>query len=143
MVRGDKNCILHFVAPRTLFTLFASHHLQITTVCGIISKLAGALSDPTPRATIDNTMIKAVARAFRWQKLLENGTYGCLDEIAKAERIEPSFVSSVIRLALLAPDIVEAVLAGKQPASLTLKDLMLPFPVEWAGQRLQFGMKTG
>jgi hypothetical protein len=44
---------------------------------------------------------------------------------------------------LLAPDIVEAILAGKQPASLTLKDLMTPFPVEWAGQRLQFGVGGG
>jgi len=86
-------------------------------------------------ATIDNAMIKAIARAFRWQKLLENGTYGCLDEIARAEKIGASFVSRVVRLALLAPDIVEAILAGKQPASLTLKDLMAPFPVEWAGQR--------
>jgi len=100
----------------------------------------GTHGNPAPMATIDNTMIKAVARAFRWQKLLENGTYGCLDEIAKAEKIGPSFVSRVIRLALLVPDIVEAILAGKQPASLTLKDLMLPFPVEWSGQRAQFGI---
>ena len=100
----------------------------------------GTQGNPAPLATIDNTMIKAIARAFRWQRLLENGTYGCLDEIAKAERIGPSFVSRVIRLALLAPDIVEAVLAGKQPATLTLKQLMQPFPVEWAGQRLQFGI---
>jgi hypothetical protein len=49
-------------------------------------------------------------------------------------------VHQVVRLALLAPDIVEAILAGKQPASLTLKDLMLPFPVEWAGQRARFGV---
>jgi hypothetical protein len=63
----------------------------------------GTHGNPAPTATIDNTMIKAVARAFRWQRLLENGTYyGCLDEIAKAERIGPSFVSRVIRLALLA-----------------------------------------
>ena len=73
-------------------------------------------------------------------KLLENGTYGCLEEIARAEKIGASFVSRIIRLALLAPDIVEAILAGKQPASLTLKDLMAPFPVEWAGQRVQFGV---
>ena len=103
----------------------------------------GTHGNPVPMATIDNTMIKAVARAFRWQKLLENGTYRCLDEIAKAEKIGPSFVSRVVRLALLAPDIVEAILAGKQPARLTLWDLVQPFPVEWAGQRLQFGMKTG
>jgi hypothetical protein len=79
-----------------------------------------------------------VRRGFR-----EVCTYRCLDEIAKAEKIGPSFVSRVVRLALLAPDIVEAILAGKQPARLTLRDLMQPFPVEWAGQRLQFGMKTG
>jgi hypothetical protein len=103
----------------------------------------GTYGNPLPMATIDNTMIKAVARAFRWQRLPENGTYGCLDEIAKAEKIGPSFVSRVIRLALLAPDIVEAILAGKQPAHLTLRDLMQPFPVEWARQRLQFGNGGG
>ena len=102
----------------------------------------GTHGNPAPMATIDNTMIKAVARAFRWQKLLENGTYGCLDEIAKAEKIGPSFVSRVIRLALLAPDIVEAILAGKQPATLTLKDLMQPFPLEWARQRERFGVEA-
>lgn len=80
-------------------------------------------------------MVKAIARAFRWQAMLENGTYWCLDEIGQAEKIARSFVSRVIRLALLAPDIVEAILAGKQPAHLTLRDLMGPFPVEWAGQR--------
>lgn len=100
----------------------------------------GTLGNPVPTATIDNTLVKLIARAFRWQRLLENGTYGCLDEIAKAERIGPSFVSRVVRLALLAPDIVEAILAGKQPASLTVKDLMAPFPVEWSGQRVQLGM---
>jgi hypothetical protein len=52
-----------------------------------------------------------------------------------AERINGSFVSRIIRLALLTPDIVEAILAGMQPAHLTLRDLMGPFPVEWKGQR--------
>ena len=100
----------------------------------------GTQGNPVPMATIDNTMIKAIARAFRWQKLVENGTYGCLKEIARAEKICGSFVSRVVRLALLAPDIVEAILAGKQPAQLTLKDLMAPFSVEWGKQRVQFGM---
>ena len=95
----------------------------------------GTQGNPAPRATIDNTMVKAIARAFRWQAMLENGTYGCLDEIGKAEKIAPSFVSRVIRLALLAPDIVDAILEGKQPASLTLRDLMGPFPVAWDRQR--------
>jgi hypothetical protein len=95
----------------------------------------GSHGHPMPQATIDNTMVKAIARAFRWQKLLENGTYRCLDEIAKAERIGTSYVSRIIRLALLAPDVVDAILDGRQPAHLTLKDLMVPLPVEWEGQR--------
>ncbi len=95
----------------------------------------GSLGSPSPVATIDNTMIKAIARAFRWQRLLENGTYSCHDDIARAEKIGPSYISKIIRLALLSPDIVEMILAGKQPASLTLKNLMRPFPVAWAEQR--------
>ncbi len=67
--------------------------------------------------------------------LLENGTYTCVHELAKVERIGPSFVSRIYRLVLLEPAIVEAILARKQPAYLTLKDLMGPFPVEWAKQR--------
>lgn len=98
----------------------------------------GTQGNPAVKATIDNTMIKAVARAFRWQKLLENGTYGCLDEIARAERIGASFVSRIIRLSLLAPDIVDAILDGRQPAYLTLKDLMRPIPVSWQEQRDKF-----
>ena len=98
----------------------------------------GTQGNPLPRATIDNTLVKAIARAFRWQAMLETGTYGCIEDIARAERINGSFVSRVIRLALLAPDIVELILAGKQPASLTLKGLMAPFPVEWDRQRQFF-----
>jgi len=95
----------------------------------------GTQGNPAPKATIDNTMVKAVARAFRWQRLLEDGTYGCLDEIARAEQIGASFVSRIIRLSLLAPDILDAILDGRQPAYLTLKSLMRPFPVGWAAQR--------
>ena len=98
----------------------------------------GTQGNPLPKATIDNTLVKAIARAFRWQAMLDNGTYGCIKDIARAERINGSFVSRVIRLALLAPDIVELVLAGRQPAKLTLKGLMAPFPVEWERQRQLF-----
>ncbi len=96
----------------------------------------GTQGNPAPKATIDNAMVKALARAFRWQKLLENGTYGCIEDVARGERIGASFVSRIVRLALLAPDIVEAILAGKQPAQLTLRDLTCPFPAEWTRQRV-------
>jgi hypothetical protein len=90
----------------------------------------GATAIPD-RPRVDNAMIKALARAFRWRKLLEGGVYGTIDEIAVAEKINPSYVSRVLRMTLLAPDIVEAILYGRQPAEMTLAALMKPFPVSW------------
>jgi hypothetical protein len=84
---------------------------------------------------IDNAMVKAVARAFRWRELLETGTYATIAEIATAEKINASFVGRVLRLTLLAPDVVEAILNGRQPAQVTLAVLMRPFPVGWGEQR--------
>lgn len=85
-------------------------------------------------ATVDNTMVKALARAWRWQQLLMDGTYATIEQLAEAEKINASYVSRVARLASLAPAIVEAILDGKHPAHLTMKDLMAPFPLEWEQQ---------
>lgn len=69
-----------------------------------------------PRRRVDNAMVKALARAFRWRRLMETGAYGTVEEIAAAEKINASYVSRVLRLTLLAPDIVEAILtAGSRP----------------------------
>jgi hypothetical protein len=89
-----------------------------------------------PSRRIDNAMVRAVARAFRWRDMLENGTYATIAEIAAAEKINESYVGRVLRLTLLAPDIVEAILGGRQPAEVTLSVLMQPFPVIWSTQRL-------
>jgi hypothetical protein len=83
----------------------------------------------------DTTLVKALARAFRWRKILETGRYGTIDELAAAEKINSSYVSRLLRLTLLAPEIVEAILDGRQPGEMTLPGLMQPFPVEWEGQR--------
>ena len=88
-----------------------------------------------PRRRVDNAMIKALARAFRWRKLMETGAYGTVEDIAAAEKINASYVSRVLRLTLLAPDIVEAILDGRQPPEMTLAVLMKPFPVAWVEQR--------
>ena len=82
----------------------------------------------------DITLIKAVARAFRWRRMLETGRYSTIDEIAAAEKINDSYVSRVLRLTLLAPDIVEAILDGRQPEGMTLPGLLKGVPVEWATQ---------
>ena len=79
-------------------------------------------------------MFKALARGFRWRKLLETGVYGTIEEIATAEKINSSYVSRVLRMTLLAPSVVEAILDGRQPAEMTLAVLMRPFPVAWEEQ---------
>ncbi|MEI7601841.1 MAG: hypothetical protein WCJ41_21310 [Aestuariivirga sp.] len=75
-----------------------------------------------------------MARGFRWRKLLETGHFATIQEIAEAENINPSYVSWLLRMTLLAPEIVEAILAGTQPAGLTRATVMKPFPLEWQRQ---------
>jgi hypothetical protein len=84
---------------------------------------------------IDNAMVKAIARAFRWQELLENGTYATITEIAEAEKINESYVGRLFRLTLLAPDLLEAIVNGTQSTYVTLATLMRPFPITWQSQR--------
>lgn len=94
----------------------------------------GVTATPQPRARVDSALLKALARGFRWQKMLKEGDYQTLEEIANAENINPSYVSRLLRMTLLAPDIVEAILAGRQPAGLTMARAMQPFPVVWKHQ---------
>lgn len=68
---------------------------------------------------------------FQWRRLQESGTHATVEESAAAEKINESYVSRVLRLTLLAPDIVEAILGGWQPADLQLEDLLRRFPVGW------------
>ncbi len=82
----------------------------------------------------DITLIKAVARAFRWRGMLESDAFATINELAAAEKINPSYVSRVLRLTLLAPDTVEAILDGRQPKGVTLPGLLEPFPGEWKWQ---------
>ena len=87
------------------------------------------------RSRVDDTLVKALARAFRWRRLLETGIHGTVDEIARAEGINDSYVSRILRLTLLAPDIVDAILDGRKPPALTMARLMKPFPAAWEDQR--------
>lgn len=92
---------------------------------------------------IDNAMVKAIARAFRWRGMLESGEHATIKEIAAAEKINETYVSRVLRLTLLAPEVVEAILSGRQSASLQLETLMKRFPVDWAEQRVAFRFIDG
>lgn len=83
----------------------------------------------------DPALVKALARAFRYQRLLDEGRYASISEMAEGEKIERGYLGKLLRLTLLAPDIVEAILNGGQPASSGLPVLLAPFPIQWAQQR--------
>ncbi len=83
---------------------------------------------------IDSTLVKALARAFRWRRMLESGVVSTVGEIAVREKINKSYVSRVLRLTLLAPEIVEAILDGRHPEGVTLRGLMEGVAVVWRGQ---------
>ncbi|NDD14683.1 MAG: hypothetical protein EB072_19070 [Betaproteobacteria bacterium] len=89
-------------------------------------------------ATIDNTMIKVIARGFRWQRLLYDGTYATIEDLSAAERINPSYVSRILRVAYLSPVVVQAILDGKHPVWLTMRHLLEPFPTDWKQQEKKF-----
>ena len=86
-----------------------------------------------PRQT-DSALVKALARAFRWKRMLESGEFATIAELAGREGIAPSYMTRVLRLTLLSPDIVEAILDGKQGPEVTLVRVMEQFPVEWVEQ---------
>ncbi len=101
-------------------------------------KLAIAANGNTlapPRPRIDSTLVKALARAHRWNRLLESGWYRSAAELAAAEKINPSYVSRILRLTLLAPDIVEAIVDERQNDGIEADVLLRPFSAEWAKQR--------
>jgi len=88
----------------------------------------------SPSARIDPALIKALVRAHRWRQMLEGGEYNSSAELAKAEKVNDSYVSRILRLTLLAPDIIEAILTGRQSNTLQLDDLLKPLPALWKRQ---------
>ena len=88
---------------------------------------------PSSKPRPDGTLAKALARAWRWRRLLEAGQFSTLADLADAEGISRSYVCRVLRLTLLAPDIVERILDGRPTAGLVR--FLQPFPVEWDRQR--------
>jgi len=92
-----------------------------------------------PPSRVDSTIVKALVRAHRWRSMLESKVYPTVRDLAKAEHINESYLGRVLRLTLLAPTIIEALLSGRQPPRLELADLLKSFPVEWDEQLAQFG----
>jgi hypothetical protein len=101
----------------------------------IVAPDGSAVPAAPPRYQVDHILAKAVVRGFRWRKLLDNGTYSTIKDIAVHERIDRSYVGDVLRLTLLAPDVVENILDGRQPRTWQLHQFRRSFPIEWQVQR--------
>jgi hypothetical protein len=99
----------------------------------IISPSGSSPWSPAPH--VETALLKAIVRANRWREMLESGEYGSAAELAKAEKVNASYLSRVLRLTLLAPEIVEAIVTGQQPPTLQVDDLLRPLPVQWQRQK--------
>ena len=91
-----------------------------------------------PDRKADNTLVKALARAFRWKRMLESGEFATISELAEREGIATSYMTRLLRLTQLEPGIIEAVLDGRQGHAVTLARLMDPFPISWIEQKNTF-----
>ena len=92
-------------------------------------------------STTSNALIRALGRAHRWQRLLDDGTYATIAELCRAEKITDAYVSRIMKFAMLAPDIVEEILDGKVDPQLTLTAVG-QVPLLWTGQRKQFANRV-
>jgi len=103
-------------------------------------KVAGP---PVPAPAVqthgDPALVKALARAFRYQRMLNDGQYVSITEMAEAERLDRGYMGRLLQLTLLAPEIVEAIFNACQPAGLRLADLLEPIGTDWQVHRLLAG----
>ena len=110
-------------------------HIPLTfTVRGGRKTIIGGITHLPTRTGFDDSLAKALARAFRWKTRLEDGTFATINELAEAEKINVSYVARILKLSLLAPDIVEGILNGR--STLTVEDLAKPLPASWRQQRM-------
>jgi hypothetical protein len=94
-----------------------------------------------PSRRTDSALIKALALAFRWRRMQESGDFATIAELAEREGIASSYMTRVLRLTLLAPEIVEAILEGKQGPEVTLARVLEPFPGRWDEQLGEIGKR--
>jgi hypothetical protein len=96
--------------------------------------ILGNFARPATRTRFDDSIIKAIARTHRWRTLIEDGTYGSITELAKDKGVNQSYACRLLRLTLLAPEIVESIL-HRRNSNLTLDKLLKPLPTQWDKQK--------
>jgi hypothetical protein len=98
-------------------------------------------SDDPMRPSHQEALVIALARAHRWQKLLDEGKFESVSDLAREMGLDPSFAARLLRLTLLAPDIIEAILMGEEPSGLSLTTLTKQLPSDWKAQRVLLGIQ--
>ena len=111
------------------------------TICGGRKTVLFDSVPVPPQPRIDNALLKALARAHRWRRMIEGGEYASITDLAKAEGVNEFYACRLLRLSLLAPSIVTTILDGRNDQGVMLKQLMQPLPVRWDEQiaALKFG----
>jgi len=122
-VRRDDDCVVLRI-PMTFRRRSGRREI-------ILPPGAGASAGPE----LNRVLVLALARAWRWQEMLDNGQIGSVDELAKRLRLGPTYVARILRLTALAPDLVEAILAGDESDDLSLRRLSDDLPLGWTEQR--------
>jgi hypothetical protein len=90
---------------------------------------------PTPKPSRDATLVKALVRAHGWRRRIESGQAKSITDLAEQEGVTDAYVCRLLPLTCLAPDIVEAILDGRQPKGLRLAEVLGNGPLAWEGQR--------
>jgi len=104
--------------------------------------LSDAVPAP-PQPRIDNALLKALARAHRWRRMIESNEHASITELAKVDGVNQSYACRILRLSLLAPSIVTAILDGQHDSDVMLKQLMKPLPVRWDEQNAMLKIGDG
>ncbi|MCX6343458.1 MAG: hypothetical protein NT018_00115 [Armatimonadetes bacterium] len=85
----------------------------------------------------------AITRAHLWKELIDSGKFASISELAQAIGLEVSYAARLYRLTLLAPDIIEAILDGREPDGMSMRILSQPIPLDWKEQRELLGFEHG
>jgi hypothetical protein len=93
---------------------------------------------PEAAEPVQAAIVQALARAFSWAEILESGQVKSISELARSLKVDGSYVTRILKLTTLAPDIVEAIINGEEPDGLSLAKLTRTFPEEWSEQRILF-----
>jgi hypothetical protein len=101
----------------------------------------GATAAPAPKPRRDETLIKALVRAHRWRRRIENGQAKSITDLAEQEGVTDAYVCRLLSLTCFAPDIVEAILDGRQPRGLRLSEMLGNGPLHWGEQRARWGLR--